>query len=80
MFCLYFLHYLFNIEVNQLEDPRLQWRDEQEAMLKDYLQHAHETLDVSTKLLWGSRVQLTIYNYISPILALYTCYTLNYFI
>jgi len=37
-------------ETNQLEDPRLQWREEQERMLKEYLTHAHEDLAVSCLL------------------------------
>ena len=31
---------------NQLEDPRAQWRQEQQAMLKDYLVIANEDLEV----------------------------------
>lgn len=38
---------LFTSETNQLEDPRQQWRKEQELMLKDYLVTAKDDLDVS---------------------------------
>ena len=34
-------------ELNQLEDPRLQWRQEQELMLKEYLVTAQDDLQVS---------------------------------
>ena len=34
-------------EITQVEDPRLQWRAEQETMLRDYLDHAHDDLAVS---------------------------------
>ena len=33
-------------ELNQLEDPRLQWRQEQELMLKEYLVTAQDDLQV----------------------------------
>ena len=45
-----FEYYLIS-DVNQLEDPRLQWRDEQSRMLKDYLVVANEDLAVRTMLL-----------------------------
>ena len=31
---------------NQIEDPRLQWREKQQQMLKDYLVVANEDLEV----------------------------------
>lgn len=37
-----------NIETNQLEDPRQQWRKEQELMLKDYLVTAKDDLEVGS--------------------------------
>lgn len=46
---------IFYAEVNQLEDPRLQWRQEQELMLKEYLVTAQDDLKViSTALLFMS--------------------------
>lgn len=36
----------FITEKNQLEDPRQQWRKEQELMLKDYLVTAQDDLEV----------------------------------
>lgn len=36
-------------EKNQLEDPRQQWRTEQELMLKDYLVTAQDDLEVRLK-------------------------------
>ena len=35
------------LENNQLEDPRVQWRQEQEHMLTEYLVTAQEDLEVS---------------------------------
>ena len=37
----------FVAECTQLEDPRLEWRAIQEAMLRDYLQTAQDVLEVS---------------------------------
>ena len=37
----------FSADVNQLEDPRQQWREEQQHMLKEYLVVANEDLAVS---------------------------------
>lgn len=34
-------------ECTQLEDPRLEWRAIQEAMLRDYLNTAQDALEVS---------------------------------
>ena len=34
-------------ESNQLEDPRLQWRQEQQSMLKEYLVVANDDLEVN---------------------------------
>lgn len=34
-------------ETNQIEDPRLKWREEQERMLKEYLEDASQDLAVS---------------------------------
>jgi len=34
-------------ETNQIEDPRLKWREEQERMLKEYLADASQDLAVS---------------------------------
>lgn len=36
------------LECTQLEDPRLEWRAVQEAMLRDYLHVAQDVLEVST--------------------------------
>ena len=33
-------------EYNQLEDPRTEWRNKQELMLKEYLCHANSDLQV----------------------------------
>lgn len=40
------LNYHF-IETTQLEDPRQEWRAIQETMLREYLQTAHDVLEVS---------------------------------
>ena len=45
-------------EVNQLEDPRLQWRQEQERMLKEYLVTAQEDLQVRTHSMIIGRASL----------------------
>lgn len=42
-----------NLEVNQLEDPRLQWRQDQEHMLKEYLVTAQEDLQVPTNFIFS---------------------------
>lgn len=34
-------------ETTQLEDPRQEWRAIQEAMLREYMQTAHDVLEVS---------------------------------
>jgi len=39
---------LISTETTQLEDPRQEWRAIQEAMLRDYMQTAHDVLEVST--------------------------------
>lgn len=36
----------FVLETNQIEDPRLKWRDEQEKMLREYLADANQDLMV----------------------------------
>jgi len=36
-------------ETTQLEDPRQEWRAIQEAMLREYMQTAHDVLEVSTE-------------------------------
>ncbi|KAG5316384.1 WWC2 protein, partial [Pseudoatta argentina] len=36
-------------QTTQLEDPRQEWRAIQEAMLRDYMQTAHDVLEVSTE-------------------------------
>jgi len=38
---------LLYAETNQIEDPRLKWREEQERMLKEYLEDASQDLAVS---------------------------------
>jgi len=38
---------LLSVETNQIEDPRLKWREEQERMLKEYLADASQDLAVS---------------------------------
>ena len=40
-------NFCYLTDTTQLEDPRLQWRETQECMLKDYLAHAHDDLLVS---------------------------------
>lgn len=43
--------YIFGVpECTQLEDPRLEWRAIQEAMLRDYLHTAQDVLEVSKHL------------------------------
>lgn len=44
------LAYFLVLECTQLEDPRLEWRAIQEAMLRDYLHTAQDVLEVSTIL------------------------------
>lgn len=39
------------VETNQLEDPRQQWHEEQERMLKDYLHRGALDLEVSYSVL-----------------------------
>nr|CAD7580647.1 unnamed protein product [Timema californicum] len=41
---------MFFLECTQLEDPRLEWRAIQEAMLRDYLHTAQDVLEVSTSV------------------------------
>lgn len=36
-------------ETTQLEDPRQEWRAIQEAMLREYMQTAHDVLEVSAE-------------------------------
>jgi len=38
---------LLYVDTNQIEDPRLKWREEQERMLKEYLEDASQDLAVS---------------------------------
>lgn len=45
-------------ECTQLEDPRLEWRAIQEAMLREYLQTAQDVLEVSRFIGFPSAVQL----------------------
>ncbi|KRZ88595.1 Protein kibra [Trichinella sp. T8] len=51
----YFINHLSGlwnvVSTNQLEDPRLQWRDLQDAMIKDYLQSAQEQLRAKEQIL-----------------------------
>lgn len=42
-------------ECTQLEDPRLEWRAVQEAMLRDYLQTAQDVLEVRNAAVIKSR-------------------------
>ena len=51
---------LWNAESNQLEDPRLEWRAIQEAMLKEYLQTAKEDLEAKKEILDIKQQRLTI--------------------
>ena len=44
------LHYCVYAETNQIEDPRLKWREEQERMLKDYLADASQDFAVSLSM------------------------------
>lgn len=41
-----FKYFIFFAECTQLEDPRLEWRQKQETMLREYLQMAQEVLEV----------------------------------
>jgi len=47
-------------ESNQLEDPRLEWRSIQEAMLKEYLHTAKEDLEAKKEILDIKQQRLTI--------------------
>nr|SVE73385.1 EOG090X00VK [Daphnia atkinsoni] len=47
-------------QTNQLEDPRLEWRSIQEAMLKEYLQTAKEDLEAKKEILDIKQQRLTI--------------------
>ncbi len=47
-------------ECNQLEDPRLEWRSIQEAMLKEYLQTAKDDLEAKKEILDIKQQRLTI--------------------
>lgn len=44
---IFVLIFFLLVECTQLEDPRLEWREKQEMMLREYLQMAHEVLEVS---------------------------------
>ena len=58
------LHFinLYLSEINQLEDPRQQWRKEQEHMLEDYLVTAQIDLEVDVILLQqAAALSLTIF-------------------
>jgi hypothetical protein len=50
-------------ECTQLEDPRLEWRAIQEAMLREYLQTAQDVLEVSKFIGFSSAVQLPFVGY-----------------
>lgn len=54
----YFIDHLH--QSTQLEDPRLQWRAEQENMLRDYLGHAHEDLAAKKEIYQVKRERLVI--------------------
>lgn len=41
---------LFSLELTQIEDPREQWRREQERMLKEYLIVAQEALNAKKEI------------------------------
>lgn len=47
-----FIYLFIFLESNQIEDPRQQWRQLQEAMLKDYLLTAQEDLAVCIFLIF----------------------------
>ena len=42
-----YLHMTISLGTNQLEDPRQEWKNEQMSMLKNYLKHAEQDLQVS---------------------------------
>lgn len=46
--------YVCILECTQLEDPRLEWRAIQEAMLRDYLHTAQDVLEVSILFTYNS--------------------------
>lgn len=46
------------VECTQLEDPRLEWRAIQEAMLRDYLHTAQDLLEASIYSLIGYLILL----------------------
>lgn len=57
---LIFITLVLITETNQLEDPRLEWRSIQEAMLKEYLQTAKEDLEAKKEILDIKQQRLTI--------------------
>ncbi|ESO90609.1 hypothetical protein LOTGIDRAFT_123009 [Lottia gigantea] len=53
------VYYINHIQqTNQVEDPRLQWRQQQEVMLKEYLVTAQDDLEVSCLFFDHIRLEL----------------------